>query len=75
MAIEFFRPNLRAAMRAHPMKMYDICKKAGYSYAYVRKVLAGRSNPTLLFAECMAVALDKTLIELLERQGDGVDTN
>lgn len=75
MVIDVFRHNLRAAIHAHPMRMTDICKVAGYNETYVRKVLGGKYNPTLLFAECMATAVNKKITELLERTEDGSDTN
>lgn len=64
--LSLFRANLRSAMRAHPMTAEQIARRAGYAPAYVRKVLAGRANPTLLFADCMAQAVGKRLPELLE---------
>ena len=65
MVLETFRANLRQAMREHPMTQVQICRRAGYNVTYVRKVLCGRYNPTLLFAECMATAVDKSLVDLL----------
>ncbi len=63
-----FRHNLREAMRSHHLTHDQISRRAGYNVTYVRKVLAGRYNPTLLFAECMAFAVDKSLIDLLTEE-------
>lgn len=68
MILTDFRTNLRAAMRSHPMTAVEICRKAGYNPCYVRKVLAGRYNPTLMFAECMANALNTTVTQLIEQR-------
>lgn len=62
-----FRANLGRAMQAHPDKVEAICRRAGYSSSYVRRVIAGRKpNPTLLFVECMATALDASVADLLK---------
>ncbi len=66
-----FRENLRAAIKAHPLPTKAICFKAGYNYAYVRKVMSGsKTNPTLLFVESMANAMDLTAWDLLREKND-----
>ena len=66
MLLDTFRQNLRAAMRSSPMTADQICKRAGYNDRYVRRILAGHHNPTLLFVECMAITLDITVEQLLK---------
>ena len=62
-----FRANLRRAMDAHPDGVGVISKKAGYSTAYVRRVITGsRPNPTLFFVECMATALGVSVADMLK---------
>lgn len=62
-----FRENLRAAIKAHPLPTKAICFKAGYNYAYVRKVMSGaKTNPTLQFVESMAQAMGLTAWDLLK---------
>ena len=62
-----FKENLRAAIKAHPLPPKAICFKAGYNYAYVRKVMSGaKTNPTLQFVESMAQAMDLTAWDLLK---------
>lgn len=64
-----FRKNLRAAMKASPMLIKDICKKAGYDISYVRKVVGtNQVNPTILFAECMAQAVGVELVDLFKEK-------
>ena len=66
-----FRENLRAAIKAHPLPTKAICFKAGYNYAYVRKVISGaKTNPTLQFVESMANAMDLTAWDLLREKND-----
>lgn len=61
-----FRRNLESAIAAHPSTFVSICTKAGYDCGYVRKVLTSKKvNPTLLFVECMAGALDLDPLDLL----------
>ena len=61
-----FRHNLERAIAAHPGTFVSICTKAGYDCGYVRKVLTSKKvNPTLLFVECMAGALDLDPLDLL----------
>ena len=65
-----FKENLRAAVKAHPLPTKAICHKAGYNYAYVRKVMSGsRTNPTLQFVESMAGAMGLTAWDLLKETG------
>jgi len=62
-----FRLNLAGAMRDHPDKQWVICRRAGYSAGYVRRVVIGaKPNPTLYFVECMAAALGVDPLELLK---------
>ena len=64
-----FRENLRAAIKTHPLPTKAICFKAGYNYAYVRKVMSGsKTNPTLQFVESMANAMDLTAWDLLREK-------
>lgn len=66
MLSDTFRSNLRSAMRSNRLTGAEISRRAGYSYCYVRKVLAGRQNPTLLFVECMAEAVGEDVARLLQ---------
>jgi transcriptional regulator with XRE-family HTH domain len=64
-----FRANLGRAMQAHPDKVDAICRRAGYSSSYVRRVITGRRpNPTLSFVECMATALGASVADLLKEE-------
>jgi len=66
MLYETFRHNLRAAIKAHPLPLKAISHKAGYNYSYIRAVMSGKkANPTLLFVESMAGALEVTPQDLL----------
>ena len=66
-----FRTNLRTAMKSSPMLIKDICRKAGYDPAYVRKVVSSNKvNPSILFAECMANAVGIKLTDLLQEKED-----
>lgn len=68
-----FRKNLRAAVKSHPLTTKAISQRAGYDYAYVRKVLSGSmSNPTLLFVESLAGALGIPPTDLFKDTG-GLD--
>lgn len=63
---EAFRHNLSIAIADYPDTFQSICDRAGYNRGYVRKVLTSvNSNPTLLFVECMAGALDIDPLDLL----------
>ena len=65
---EMFRRNLRAAIKASGLTIKVVSYRAGYDYAYVRKVMGGaKSNPTLLFVESMAGAIGVPPQELLLR--------
>ncbi len=67
---EVFRANLRAAIKAHPLPTKAISYKAGYNYAYVRKVMSGsKTNPTLQFVEALAQVLGVTATDLLTSNG------
>ena len=64
-----FRSNLENAIAHHPSTFQATCDKAGYNRGYVAKVLTKkRSNPTLLFVECMAGALDVNPLDLLAKR-------
>ena len=71
MLAETFRQNLRAAIKAHPLPTKALSHKAGYNYAYVRKVMSGcKTNPTLQFVESLADVLGIPPTHLLKDTGD-----
>lgn len=68
MLTETFRANLRAAVKASGQTIKVVSHRAGYDYAYVRKVMsAARTNPTLQFVEALAGALNVQPFELLRK--------
>jgi hypothetical protein len=61
-----FRNALASALDASPETFTAVCKRAGYSTCYVRRILVGaKPNPTLLFVESMAAALDLNPLDMM----------
>lgn len=65
--LQVFRENLRRSIASSELPLVTICDRAGYSTSYIRRILNGdKNNPTLLFVESIAAALDVNPFNLLE---------
>ncbi len=61
-----FRSRLKAEIASQNRSVYWLARRSGYSEEYIRRILTGaRTNPSLLFVECMAVSLEMDPLDLL----------
>jgi transcriptional regulator with XRE-family HTH domain len=58
--------NIRRARKAKELSQYALAKEADVSREYIRKLEAGKSDPTVGMLQRLARALGVPLAELLE---------
>lgn len=64
-AMQLFRDRVRRILEARHITIKDLADTAGTNRPYLSKVLSGRHDPTIPFAEEVAKALGVNLVELL----------
>jgi hypothetical protein len=61
-----FRSRLKAEIASQNRSIRWLSWRSGYSEEYIRRILTGaKSNPSLLFVECLADSLEVDPLDLL----------
>lgn len=61
-----FSANMRSARKARGWYVKELAGRAGFSESYIRQLESRATNPTLNVVECVAIALDVPVPDLLK---------
>ena len=67
-AMEVFRNRVKRLLEAKEMTIQDLADAAGTNRPYLSRVLSGKSDPTIPYAESIAAALDAKLADLISSE-------
>lgn len=58
--------RIKQVLNARGLSQEELARRVGISYRQVNRVVLGRSTPSVLLAECMAVVLDEPVVKLFK---------